>query len=180
MHASPHISLRSSWVQCQVCFQTQSSVPTIASGIWTNSMGYGEEMHISFLNMQIHHSVPPRSSQNNSLQRPNNFHSTCVQQFPNCTDENAISVACLDLHYYVNVHSRFKEKEEKYTHSPITLNDLKPESELTAASPTKSLDIEGTYEIHHTFYVYEVISLPLVSTQRVHKTRGKLVCSPFT
>ena len=63
-------------------------------------------------------------------------------QFPNCTDENAISVACLDLQYYVNVHSGFKEKEEKCNHSPITLNDLKPESELTA-SPTKSLDIEG-------------------------------------
>ena len=53
-------------------------------------------------------------------------------------------MACLDLHYYVNVHSGgIKEKEEEEcNHSPITLNDLKPESELKA-SPTKSLDTES-------------------------------------
>ena len=51
-------------------------------------------------------------------------------------------MACLDLHYYVNVHSRVQRKNEKYNHSPITLNDLRPEDELSK-SPTKSLESES-------------------------------------
>ena len=34
-------------------------------------------------------------------------------QFPNCSDEEIISVACLDLHYYVTVHKYKKCKEEE-------------------------------------------------------------------
>ena len=35
-------------------------------------------------------------------------------------------MACLDLHYYVTVHENLKRKtEEKETHVPVTLGDLR-------------------------------------------------------
>ena len=57
-------------------------------------------------------------------------------QFPSCTDEEAISVACLDLHYHVTVHENLKRKtEEKETHVPVTLEDLR-DGERSAESDT--------------------------------------------
>ena len=70
-------------------------------------------------------------------------------------------MACLDLHYYVNVHSSVQEKDNKNDHSPITLNNLQPEDELTVC-PTKSMDFEGK---HHSlsqitnldaFYIFNI------------------------
>ena len=52
-------------------------------------------------------------------------------QFPYCYDANAISVACLDLHYYVTINARAHIKDENMdTHSPLTLKYLQPETEL--------------------------------------------------
>ena len=50
---------------------------------------------------------------------------TFPPQFPSCTDEEAISVACLDLHYHVTVHEGLKRRqEEKEAHLPVALGDL--------------------------------------------------------
>ena len=73
-----------------------------------------------------------------------------LPQFPHCTEDRAISVACLDLHYYVNVSSHVKETDEKYNHSPITLNDLRPEDELTLTQ-SRSMDFEGKCQFSFTF-----------------------------
>ena len=52
-------------------------------------------------------------------------------QFPSCTDAEAISVACLDLHYSVTIHQNVlcrKEKQEE-TYTPIALRDLDDDSD---------------------------------------------------
>ena len=46
-------------------------------------------------------------------------------QFPRCTDAEAISVACLDLHYYVTVHETLHHApDKKETHSTVALSNL--------------------------------------------------------
>ena len=67
-------------------------------------------------------------------------HMNFLSQFPNCIDAEAISVACLNLHYYVNANASATGNEEECHHLPITLNDLQPEKEL---SRSKSLDYDG-------------------------------------
>ena len=61
-------------------------------------------------------------------------------QFPDCTDDKAISVACLDLHYYVSVAMEMQMKNEQNdTSSPLTLGDLKPEVDVNGnGSPEPS------------------------------------------
>ena len=49
-------------------------------------------------------------------------------QFPKCTEEDAISVACLELHYCVNVDENHKDREE--THQKRALKDLQDDVEL--------------------------------------------------
>ena len=41
-------------------------------------------------------------------------------QFPYCTDDEAFSVACLDLHYSVSIHTNVLPKPD--THVPDTHN----------------------------------------------------------
>ena len=75
---------------------------------------------------------------------PHSFLLSHSVQFPYCTDDKAISVACLDLHYYVSVDiGRQVKDEKKDTLSPLTLSDLRPEDELNAISSTEN-DINGT------------------------------------
>lgn len=51
-------------------------------------------------------------------------------QFPTCTDADAISVACLDLHYYVTVHEHVQHtSDKKETHMSIALSDLQDDHE---------------------------------------------------
>lgn len=66
-------------------------------------------------------------------------------QFPHCTDDKAISVACLDLHYSVSVNLSMEEVDQHPF--PITLNSLHPQDELSI-SKTKSMDFEGTIINH--------------------------------
>jgi hypothetical protein len=49
-------------------------------------------------------------------------------QFPKCTEEDAISVACLDLHYSVSVEENLKDRKE--THQKRALKDLQDDVEL--------------------------------------------------
>ena len=99
-------------------------------------------------------------------------------QFPRCTEDQAISVACLDLHYYVSVSSHVKETDENYDHSPITLNDLRPEDELTLTQ-SRSMDFEGKCQFSFTYiFKLEVLVIPLsASMQYEHKKSSKLVRS---
>ena len=63
-------------------------------------------------------------------------------QFPNCTDEEAISVACLDLHYYVTVHENMQNTmERKETHMPVALNDLQKGGGFTEEANVESMFI---------------------------------------
>lgn len=58
------------------------------------------------------------------------FSPTPFLQFPQCDDNEAISVACLDLHYHVTVDKRMELKDEKKdTRSPLTIRGLRPELE---------------------------------------------------
>ena len=58
------------------------------------------------------------------------FSPTSFLQFPQCDDNEAISVACLDLHYHVTVDKRMELKDEKKdTRSPLTIRGLRPELE---------------------------------------------------
>ena len=60
-------------------------------------------------------------------------------QFPDCSDDQAISVACLDLQYYVSVAMEAQMKnEENDTFSPLTLSDLKPEVDVNRRSTEPS------------------------------------------
>ena len=63
-------------------------------------------------------------------------------QFPDCTTDSAISVACLDLHYHVTVHANMQHKQEKKeTHIPSTLgDDLKKGGDFT-----EQTDLEGGF-----------------------------------
>ena len=63
------------------------------------------------------------------LYQTNGFNAVCFGtlyiQFPSCTDEEAISVACLDLHYHVTVHETVhSQPEKKESHLPVALSDL--------------------------------------------------------
>ena len=68
------------------------------------------------------------------------LHPFFIFQFPDCSDDKAISVACLDLHYYVSVAMETQLKNEKNdTSSPLTLGDLKPEVDVNGnGSPEPS------------------------------------------
>lgn len=50
-------------------------------------------------------------------------------QFPDCSDADAISVACLDLCYTVKIRSQMKD-ERKDNVTPLVLSDLSPEDQL--------------------------------------------------
>jgi hypothetical protein len=52
------------------------------------------------------------------------------EKFPKCTEEDAISVACLDLHYSVSVEENLKDRKE--THQKRALKDLQDDVELRA------------------------------------------------
>ena len=55
-------------------------------------------------------------------------------QFPICTGDQAISVACLDLHYSVSIRVGKQLKDEKKENfTPIVLSDLRPEDELNGS-----------------------------------------------
>ena len=55
-------------------------------------------------------------------------------QFPFCNDDQAISVACLDLHYSVTTRVGKQLKDEKKDNfAPIVLSDLSPEDELNGS-----------------------------------------------
>lgn len=58
-------------------------------------------------------------------------------QFPYCTDDEAISVACLDLHYSVSVRTNVLPKPD--THTPATLI-----SNMQEESSVDSIDLEGS------------------------------------
>ena len=58
-------------------------------------------------------------------------------QFPNCTDENAISVACLDLYYYVTVYGSIKKEVEAL---PVALTGLQEHQ-------PQNMDTEGVHYI---------------------------------
>ena len=74
-----------------------------------------------------------------------------ILQFPSCTDEEAISVACLDLHYYVTVHENMQHTmERKETHMPVALNDLQKEGGFTEEANVESMFIIITV----AYYVY--------------------------
>ena len=64
-------------------------------------------------------------------------------QFPNCIDANAISVACLDLHYCVTVRRNAQKKSEKKEAKilPAALSGLQDNGDLT-----DTIDTEGTCE----------------------------------
>ena len=49
-------------------------------------------------------------------------------QFPNCSDADAISVACLDIYYYVTVHSSFQKKSQTLH---VTLSEQQEQQELS-------------------------------------------------
>ena len=93
-------------------------------------------------------------------------------QFPDCSDDKAISVACLDLHYYVSVDVGAQKKREKNDiSSPLTLSGLEPEVEEggngsmePCEKPSKclsSLNFSSLYVYltpqlcnHHFFYFF--------------------------
>ena len=57
------------------------------------------------------------------------FYLSHTIQFPSCSDAEAISVACLDLHYSVTLHEHVqgREQEKKEVYTPICLNQLEGE-----------------------------------------------------
>ena len=63
----------------------------------------------------------------------------CLLQFPDCSDDDAISVACLDLRYHVTLHRGAQRKGEKKEAQiqPVALGEHR---ELRA-----SLDTEGIH-----------------------------------
>ena len=57
-----------------------------------------------------------------------------LPQFPICSADQAISVACLDLHYSVTTRVGKQLKDEKKENfAPIVLSDLSPEDELNGS-----------------------------------------------
>ena len=66
-------------------------------------------------------------------------------QFPNCTDEEAISVACLDLHYYVTVHENMQHTKKDETHMPVALSDLQGGE---GGDITEQDDVKSMFRLH--------------------------------
>ena len=48
-------------------------------------------------------------------------------QFPDCADENGVSVSCLDLHYSVTVRTTQVKDEKKDDTAPVVLRRLQSE-----------------------------------------------------
>lgn len=64
-------------------------------------------------------------------------------QFPYCTDDEAISVACLDLHYSVSSHTNVLLKPD--THMPATLiSSMQEESSSTSGDSIEHVNLEGS------------------------------------
>ena len=65
-------------------------------------------------------------------------------QFPSCTDEEAISVACLELHYSVTVHEtvHYTPEKKEPSHLPVALSDLQDSDRVGL---TEQFDAECTY-----------------------------------
>lgn len=59
-------------------------------------------------------------------------HVSTYIQFPNCVDTNAISVACLDLHYSVTIDRKAQRKAEKKETrvQPVALSELQDNEDL--------------------------------------------------
>ncbi|CAI8009436.1 ABC transporter G family member 8 [Geodia barretti] len=70
------------------------------------------------------------------------------REFPNCIDANAISVACLDLHYCVTVRRNAQKKSEKKEAKilPAALSGLQDNGDLTDTIDTEGQCVDKEYE----------------------------------
>ena len=59
-----------------------------------------------------------------------------IQQFPECADENGVSVSCLDLHYSVTVRTTKVKDERKDETVPLILKKLESHDESDTATET--------------------------------------------
>ena len=83
---------------------------------------------------------------------------SCAAQFPSCSDEEAISVACLDLHYSVTVDEDSDEKEEAYP--ALAMKDFQGEGRRLS----DEIDTAG-WKIVHIIQVCVIIII-LTSSQQ--------------
>lgn len=69
-------------------------------------------------------------------------------QFPYCTDDEAISVACLDLHYSVSIRTNVLPKPD--THMPATLiSSIQEGSSGDSTEPANLEGIQYSYQFLH-------------------------------
>ena len=73
-----------------------------------------------------------------------------------CNADQAISVACLDLHYSVTTRVGKQLKDEKKENfAPIVLNDLSPEDELNGSET--DVNEETTNDSKQTLLLFIVV-----------------------
>ena len=65
-----------------------------------------------------------------------------ILQFPYCPDDEAISVACLDLHYSVSIYTNVLPKAD--THMPATLISSMQEESSVSGDSIEHSNLEGT------------------------------------